>query len=90
VERSGCSSLTAPGGLGFADHMERQSPAIVSEFYAIFDGISERVAEELFDCFLHFWHGFWRFIEECAGGTIATEDRRPVTECGEKQRGTIP
>jgi hypothetical protein len=43
---------------------------IVPRFCGIFEGIGEEAQGNCFDCFLHFWHVFWRFIEEWAGGTI--------------------
>jgi hypothetical protein len=34
-----------------------------------FERICEQAQENCFNCFPYFWHIFWRFIEEWAGGT---------------------
>jgi hypothetical protein len=76
-----------------------EAPVLVLEVGGLFPkslrffvGIGEEGQDNCFDCFPDFWHGFCHFIEEWTVGTIGNNcdgDQRPLTECGEKQRGTI-
>jgi hypothetical protein len=59
---------------------------IVSDFWPFLKRICEQAQGNCFDCFLHFWHVFWRFSEEWMVETIGNKyDGRRMT--GDGMRG---